>query len=196
MEEEFQKLYEEELRSRVKEMAKEYLGEQIKESNEKEDFKKLWESYNNVSKTRSMTAYELRRKKMRIQLYIALYSIFKTYSRQDACEELSKINNSISVSLKDLKEEKKFSLIKKVLKELKKYEYTDSNYEISELLSLMRLKNDYTLEAIIEEINSFNIRNCGIYYISNGMAHHQLKSINESIHSKVEKLELKPRFDK
>lgn len=197
---------EEELRAQVKQMAEQYLYgvtsvpktiEDEKKALEeaKASFKSLWETYNNTKKSRSYTAYLLRREKIRIGLYKALLNLFQAFNKQDACEELDNLSSSITISLQELRDEKDlFAIIRLAIKELSKYQAIDCNYDISELLALMYNKHRLIYAVEQEDWQSFQVRNRGINYISNGVNRAELDQTNQSIEEKIQGLELKPRY--
>jgi len=157
----------------------------------KENFKALWKAYGIVSKSRNQESQMFKETKIRLYLYSMLVKLLSAFYRKGTYDEIMGVHDSISLSLKELKQEKELlNIIKNAIKELEKYQATDCNYDMSLLLSLINEKNALMYSVLKEDVDSLRIRMKGFDYSSNTNYREDLKDIDASINNKVNELKL------
>lgn len=160
-------------------------------------FAKLWRSYDIASQSRSDTRKVFIDAKVRTYIYSIYMAFFSFLYRGNAYEEVVSSGNDISKSLRDLREEKKLlELIRTAITELEKINATECNNDIAELLKLIYDKNSLMFKLLNEDRHSLKVRMSGIDYVSNTGNRQLLELVNEEIDTKVQSLQLKPKYDK
>lgn len=163
----------------------------LKKENSKsvlDSFEALDTIYSSTESTRKVVVNKLRTKGTLIYLRYFIRSVFNT----DLSLEIENLVGKLFANAKTAEEEKELLVvIKKSIDELKRYEISEFNPRISNILMLLFEKNTLLLKQAQNYINTTNSRMKRLDVIEGTMEADRIQKIDEEVDSMILKLGLK-----